>query len=205
MIEVAIFLLGAVALVFVVLSLWYLYQTVRVIWQYSSLLAIAAIIFSPLVHIVFYFIPKDGFDSYERKVFKRYFMSIAGIFIVGVLAGIVIPLLEDDSKNVMAVDIDTILPWEWNIRTEDQEVASTTIEADADDKVAKQHFDAIYQAHPDANRMMESPEFEAWLQGQTVGKQDDIVRILREGTATEVIYVFNNFKQDLENYRADEY
>ena len=222
---VAIYLLGAVASIFVMLMFWYLYQSVRVIWQYNSSLAIAAIIFGPIVNIVFYFIPKSGFDSYERMVFKRYFMSLACIAVIGIFAAILIPslwsnnqdvigsdnqdvigsdnqdVIGSDNQDVMAFDIDTILPWDWNIRAEDQEITPTQTEVNSTDITDAEavYYDAIFQVHPDANSVMESPEFEAWLQGQPVEKKDEVMRILMEGTAAEVIQVFSNFKQDLKN------
>jgi len=71
--------------------LWYLIQTVRIIWAYNSLLAIAAVVFSPIVHIIFYFMPKDNFDKHEAVLFKRYFLSIGLVTLLGVAAAVVIP------------------------------------------------------------------------------------------------------------------
>lgn len=204
--SIVVFTLGFGALIVIVISIWYLIQTVRVMWTYNSLLAIAAIFFSPLIHIAFYFMPKDGFDKYERGLFKKYFLSIGAIAVLGVVASIVIPAIEPQYQaDAINNDADSSQPWNWDIRAENQEEVLALAEANPDDKAAKLHFEAIYQAHPDADSVMESPEFEAWLQGQPAGKQDDATRALREGTAAEVIYVFSNFKQDLENYRAYEY
>ena len=205
--SVIIFGLCLAALVVIVASFWYLFQTVRIMWGYSSLLAIAAVLFSPLVHIVFYFIPKDGFDHYERSLFKKYFLSIAALAILGVVVSIVIPsIIGQDQDSEMASEVDTSQPWDWDIRAENQEEVLALTNTDSnDDKAAELHFEAIYQAHPDADKVMESSEFEGWLQGKPAGEQDDVARILKEGTAAEVIYVFSTFKKDLESYRASEY
>lgn len=205
--NIIIFGLCFAALVVIVASFWYLFQTVRIMWSYSSLLAIAAVLFSPLVHIIFYFIPKDGFDQYERGLFKKYFLSIAALAILGVVVSIVIPsIIEQDQGSEMTGEIDTSQPWEWDIRAENQEEVLALTNADSNnDKAAETHFEAIYQAHPDADKLMESPEFEGWLQRKPAGEQDDVSRILKEGTAPEVIYVFSTFKRDLESYRASEY
>lgn len=205
--SIIIFGLCFAALVVIVSSFWYLFQTVRIMWSYSSLLAIASVLFSPFVHIIFYFIPKDGFDQYERGLFKKYFLSIAALCVLGVIVSIVIPsIIGQDQAGEMASEVDTSQPWDWDIRAENQEEVLALSVADTnDDKAAELHFEAIYQAHPDAEKVMESPEFDVWLQGKPAGEQDDVARILKEGTSAEVIYVFSTFKKDLESYRASEY
>lgn len=205
--SIIIFGLCVTALVVIVASFWYLFQTVRIIWGYSSLLAIAAVLFSPFVHIVFYFIPKDWFDQYERGLFKKYFLSIAALCLLGVIVSIVIPsIIGQEQAGEMASEVDTSQPWDWDIRAENQEEVLALAAPDPnDDKAEKLHYEAIYQAHPDADKVMESPEFDAWLQGKPAGEQDDIARILKEGTSAEVIYVFSTFKKNLESYRASEY
>ena len=205
--SIIIFGLCLAALVVIVASFWYLFQTIRVMWTFSSLLAIAAVIFSPLVHIVFYFIPKDGFDQYEKSMFKKYFLSIAALGILGIVVSIVIPsIIGQDQASEIVSEVDTSQPWDWDIRAENQdEVLAMAVAEPKYDQAEKLHYEAIYQAHPDADKIMESPEFEDWLQGKPAGEQDDVSRVLNEGTAAEVIYVFSNFKQDLESYRAYEY
>lgn len=205
--SIIIFGLCLAALVIIVASFWYLFQTVRIMWTFSSLLAIAAVIFSPLVHIVFYFIPKDGFDQYERSMFKKYFLSIAALGILGIVVSIVIPsIIGQDQAGEMTGEVDTSQPWDWDIRAENQEEVLALTAADPnDDKAAELHFEAIYQAHPDADKIMESPEFVSWAQSKPLEEQDNIARILEEGTATEVIYIFSTFKKDLKDYRAYEY
>lgn len=207
--SIIIFGLCLAALVVIVASFWYLFQTIRIMWTFSSLLAIAAVIFSPLVHIVFYFIPKDGFDQYEKSMFKKYFLSIAALGILGIVVSIVIPsIIGQDQASEIVSEVDTSQPWDWDIRAENQDEVLAMAVAEPEpkyDQAEKLHYEAIYQAHPDADKIMESPEFEDWLQGKPAGEQDDVSRVLNEGTAAEVIYVFSNFKQDLESYRAYEY
>lgn len=165
--SIVIFAVGFAALIAFVASLWYLFQTVRIIWTYNSLLAIAAVLFSPLVHIAFYFIPKDGFDNDERRLFKRYFLSIVAIAVIGILAAVIIPTMQQSQPN------------------------STSI-----DETAEVHFAAIFKAHPDADKIVESPEFEAWRQGKSGSERDDIERVLREGYSEEVIDMLTLFKKE---------
>ncbi|PKH81163.1 hypothetical protein [Psychrobacter sp. 4Bb] len=165
--SIVIFAMGFAALIAFVASLWYLFQTVRIMWSYNSLLAIAAVLFSPLVHIAFYFIPKDGFDNDEKRLFKKYFLSIAAIFTVGILAAVIIPTTQQSQSN------------------------NTNI-----DETAEVHFAAIFKAHPDADKIVESPEFEAWRQRKSGVERDDIERVLREGYSEEVIDMLTLFKKE---------
>lgn len=204
--EFVVYALSFAGVVTLVASLWYLFQTVKIMWSYNSLLAITAVIFSPIVHMVFYFMPKDEFDNYEKSMFKKYFLSIMTTVVLGIFTAIAIPSFKDSNQDTEVSDIDAGQPWDWDIRAENQEEALALADDDAtSEKAAELHFKAIYQAHPDADKIMESSDFNEWLQGQSAEKKDDIERVLREGTAIEVIYVFSNFKQDLSNYRSYEY
>lgn len=89
--------IGAAVLIWLAL-LWYLIQTVRIMWAYNSLLAIASVIFTPIVHIIFYFMPKDNFDKHEAKLFKKYFLSVGLIALLGVAAGILIPAMQSQKS-----------------------------------------------------------------------------------------------------------
>lgn len=89
--------IGAAALTLLAV-LWYLIQTVRIIWVYNSLLAIAAVVFSPIVHVIFYFMPKDNFNKYESNLFKKYFLAIGVLFLLGIVAAVVIPATSFQEK-----------------------------------------------------------------------------------------------------------
>lgn len=89
--SMVVFAIGLAALIAFIAALWYLFQTVRVMWGYSSLLAVVSVFFSPLVHIGFYFFPKDDLDDSEKDLFKKYFLSIAAICVIGVVASSIIP------------------------------------------------------------------------------------------------------------------
>lgn len=100
-----VFVFIGVAVLITLAVLWYLFQTVRIIWAYNSLLAIASVIFSPIVHIIFYFMPKDNFDKHDARLFKKYFLSIGLICLLGILASIVIPAISSqESTNITATD-----------------------------------------------------------------------------------------------------
>ena len=101
-------------------------------WRYNFLVAIIAIFFVPLVHIIFYFFPKSGFNSDEREPFKKYFLSIVAIIVLGISASVVVPTLEYQDLGRSMSDGNTEInseinkdtesePWEWDIRAEDLE------------------------------------------------------------------------------------
>ena len=116
--SVVLYGLGLAIVVFFVASLWYLFQTVKIMWRYNFFIAIAAIFFSPLIHIVFYFFPKHGFNNYERGVFKKYFFSLVAIFVLGLAASVLIPAI-DAQRLLDAMDESYEgEPWEWDIRVE---------------------------------------------------------------------------------------
>lgn len=122
------FALVSVVLILFIASLWYFFQTIRVMWRYNFLVAIIAIFFVPLVHIIFYFFPKSGFNNDERSPFKKYFLSIAAIIVIGISASIAIPTLEYQDlgrsigdRNTETNNDNESEPWDWDIRAEDLE------------------------------------------------------------------------------------
>ena len=84
--ELIIYIFSGAAVLLLLAVLWYLIQTVRIMWTYNSLLAIAAIVFSPFVHIFFYFMPKNEFNKHESGLFKKYFLSIGLVALLGIVA-----------------------------------------------------------------------------------------------------------------------
>lgn len=206
--NILVFGFGSVALIVFIIYLWYLFQTVRIIWSYNFLLAIGAVLLSPFVHIIFCFLPKDGFDKYERGLFKKYFISIGALIVLGIGASIAIPNIESQYQaDTITDEIDTSEPWEWDIRAESDEEGLGQNDANNDDTadVEALHYEAIFQVHPDADKIVDSPEFALWLQEQTPEQHEITSEILKEGIATEVIYVLTEFKTDLSRSIDNDY
>lgn len=161
------YILGAAMIVAGLSMLWYLFQTLRIIWRYSALVAIAAVLFSPLVHIVFYLLPKEEFDSQEKLLFNRYFLSIGAIVIIGIVAAIAIP-------------------------------ATTQTQLDQNDDYQSAEFEAhlsrIYEAHPDADDIVDSDKFKNWWQSKPDVERRDYERVLHEGNSSEVIHMLTLFE-----------
>lgn len=161
------YILSAAMIVAGLSMLWYLFQTLRIMWGYSSLLAIAAVLFSPLVHIVFYLLPKEELDSQEKFLFNRYFLSIGAIVIIGIVAAIAIP-------------------------------ATTQTQLDQNDDYQSAEFEAhlsrIYEAHPDADDIVDSDKFKNWWQSKPDVERRDYERVLNEGNSSEVIHMLTLFE-----------
>lgn len=60
--------------------------------------------------------------------------------------------------------------------------------------IAEKHFTAIYTAHPDADSVIESTEWESWVEKQPSYYKNAINQVLQNGTSGEVIELLNNFK-----------
>ena len=60
--------------------------------------------------------------------------------------------------------------------------------------IVEKHFTAIYTAHPDADSVIESTEWESWVEKQPSYYKNAINQVLNNGTSGEVIELLNNFK-----------
>ena len=59
---------------------------------------------------------------------------------------------------------------------------------------AEKHFQAIYQAHPDADSLTESAELKAWIDSHPSFVRSGFQAVLQQGTTTQVIELFDAFK-----------
>lgn len=57
------------------------------------------------------------------------------------------------------------------------------------------HYQAIYAAHPDADSLVESQELAAWLQAQPTFAQAAYQQVLNNGSAEQIVELFDTFKQ----------
>ena len=160
---VVIYILGFASIVIAVVALWYLFQTVRIMWGYNSIMAIAAVIFSPFVHIAFYFMPKDELNDQEKSAFKRYFMAIGAIAFIGIIASVVIPSLLEKTKVVYVPQQD--------------DTSSSYLENHGDDDNEVDGFADTY-----------AQESDTWLQEQIAEdeiRRQEIARFVAENRAPQ--------------------
>lgn len=57
------------------------------------------------------------------------------------------------------------------------------------------HYNAIYEAHPDADSIVESKELADWIASQPSFVRDGFNGVLTKGTTTQVIELFDTFKK----------
>ena len=62
-------------------------------------------------------------------------------------------------------------------------------------QAASAHMQAIYGAHPDADAVAESREFQAWVDAQPVYARAGIAQALQAGSAQDVVAVLDAFKR----------
>ena len=77
------------------------------------------------------------------------------------------------------------------------DLVKTTTESVEENSVksaAEKHFDTIRDAHSDFAEVVESNEFKAWVEEQPKFLQKTYLDVLKEGTASDVIEMLDNFK-----------
>ncbi|TEU23368.1 hypothetical protein [Alkanindiges illinoisensis] len=58
------------------------------------------------------------------------------------------------------------------------------------------HYQAIYEKHPDADSIAESSELDNWIKSQPSFVQAATVDVLQNGSAQQIVELFDRFKQD---------
>ena len=69
------------------------------------------------------------------------------------------------------------------------------MQAREQESAAEAHMRTIYEAHQDADSVVESGEFEAWKASQPSYIQAALDAVLTQGTAEQVVELLNNYKQ----------
>lgn len=73
--------------------------------------------------------------------------------------------------------------------------AMAPIEQQKQEDIATAHNRTIYEAHSDADSIVQSSEFDAWRAAQPSYVQTAFNQVLQQGTAAEVVELLDNFKQ----------
>ena len=105
-------------------------------------------------------------------------------------------LFGDFSEEALAKGIATLIAQTVNRELEPVRNALAPIQAKQATEVHDTHYSAIYTAHPDADSIAESMEFAAWRGTQASFMQPAIDRVFTDGSAQEVIELFNRFKTE---------
>lgn len=68
----------------------------------------------------------------------------------------------------------------------------------------KAHFNAIFSAHPDAESIVQSQSFKNWVNNQSASSQSYYNNVLNNGSATQVINMFSQYKKDLRSSQSNQ-
>ena len=78
------------------------------------------------------------------------------------------------------------------------------MQAREQESAAEAHMRTIYEAHTDADSIVESGEFNAWKASQPTYAQAAVDGVLAQGTAEQVVELLNNYKQSTTSTPAAE-
>ena len=93
MLDTVVLVLSLVMIVLFAAALWCFVKNLIVMGKKSVLLAVLGFLFSPLAQIIYYLVEKQNLSLDDQKTLVRFFWSIIGMALIGIIAGIVIPLL----------------------------------------------------------------------------------------------------------------
>ncbi|MDG9927423.1 MULTISPECIES: hypothetical protein [unclassified Pseudomonas] len=105
-------------------------------------------------------------------------------------------IFGDFSEEALAAGIQKLIDARVDARVDaivEQKLAP--IQQKHANEAANAHDRAIYEAHPDADSIVESKEFATWLDSQPSMARDAYSQVLDKGTASQVIELFGAFKQ----------
>jgi len=100
-------------------------------------------------------------------------------------------LFGDFSEEAIAKGVQTLV---------DQRVGAAVAkalepyQAKQTEDATEQHFKAIFEKHPDADSLAESKELADWIASQPSFARAGYQAVLEQGTATEVVELFDTFK-----------
>ncbi len=106
------------------------------------------------------------------------------------------PIFGDFSEEALAKGIEQLVSAA--VAPLQKQLKSTEEEAGL-----RSHWTAIYTAHKDFDSMLESQQFDTWKKAQPSYAQPGIQAVLEQGTAEQVVGLFNDFKAATGKTAAD--
>lgn len=120
----------------------------------------------------------QNLSTAEAAIGKGVDVSIFGDFSEEALAAGIVKLQQQTRDELLGEVRQALAP----IRQKEQ------------DSAADAHLGAIYKAHPDADEVAESAQFQAWRDGLPSFMRAGVENALKQGTTAEVVEVFTTFK-----------
>lgn len=81
----------------------------------------------------------------------------------------------------------------------DEDQSSNTVQAHSVADQTTAHYNAIYAAHPDADNIVKSSEFKAWISSLSDEWRREYDRVLSEGSTKQVISMLSSYKASRRN------
>lgn len=109
-------------------------------------------------------------------------------------AGADVSLFGDFSEEALAAGIQKLVSQQVEARVQ---AALKPLQEKQQHDAVEAHYAAIYAKHPDADSIVESNEFKAWLDGQNSIARNAYLSVLNPqtgGTAQQIVEVFDAFK-----------
>lgn len=105
-------------------------------------------------------------------------------------------IFGDFSEEALAAGIQKLVDLQVQAKVE-QLVSEklAPLQQKAAQEAASAHLQAIYEAHPDADSIVESKELADWIGSQPSFVQQAMQQVLQEGSTQEVIELFDQFKK----------
>ena len=88
MLDTVVLVLSLAMIVLFAAALWYFVKSLIVMGKKSVLLAVLGFLFSPLAQIIYYLVEKQNLSLDDKKTLVRFFWSIIGMALIGIIAGI---------------------------------------------------------------------------------------------------------------------
>ena len=101
-------------------------------------------------------------------------------------------IFGDFSEEALAKGIATLVANQVEARVSK---ALEPLQAKQATDATKSHYEAIYQAHPDADSIAESKELADWIASQPSFVRSSYEQVFTKGSTTDVIELFDRFKQ----------
>lgn len=104
-------------------------------------------------------------------------------------------LFGDFSEEALVTGIDKLMDMKLEQRLGAfQAQVMAPIQQQRQAEAANLHLQAIYQAHPDADSIVESKEFSAWVATRPAYERASIAKVLDDGSSGDVVELFSAFK-----------
>lgn len=111
-------------------------------------------------------------------------------------AGVNPDYFGDFSEEALAEGINKLIDERVNAQVNARVAeALKPMQAKEQESAEQAHMRTIYEAHQDADSVVDSGEFESWKAGQPSYIQASINQVLNQGSADQVVELLNNYKQ----------